>query len=176
MDKLDSLIASARRDVEVKRRDIADAQAALQFLETRLCALNEAAEARPLVSVSSSQEDASHKDGPRRAGRQPGAISKVWKRVLVRVSESDPFMEGVDFVTIQAIAAENGIPAETSSIRDRVRRYADDLGLLERVGAKFMLKAGLVERYRQDLADGSVQSEEEAPDNPEQQEAPDDAI
>jgi hypothetical protein len=157
MDKLDSLIASTRQDVELSRRNISEAQAALQILEARLSALEEAASARPIAGSTVHRIESTPNDGVRRSGRQPGAISMDWKRVLVLWDENDPHGLGLDYTDIFPIVELVGIEAEPASVRDRIRRYADDLGLLERVGNRFKLKAGVADRYRQDVANASTQ-------------------
>lgn len=114
-DRLDKMIADKRREVDAARHTLREAQTALQVAEAQLAAFEEAARLRPVNA----------EDRPRR-GRQPGAISADWRRVLHRI-----FQRGaVSYATIHQIAVACGIDTDIGNVRDRVRAFIRS-GLME---------------------------------------------
>lgn len=151
-DRLDAQIRSALAELANLDADIAALNSRRQIAAVRLEAFQEAARLRP-YPVDDQQSGAPSgvvsPASPRKSGRQVGAISTPWKRTLVDWDDSDLTGEGLTYASIYMIATENGVNTTLASVRDRVRRYCDDLQYVERAaGDKFRVNHEVANRFR----------------------------
>jgi hypothetical protein len=173
MDKLDRAIAAAREELGRMDVEMSALQARRKDAATRLAIYEEAARLRPpagregvLPSLIAAQSAT-----VRRGGRQAGAISKEWKRILVETARRDQG-EGVGYPDFIAAARQTNPNMDEHAIRDRVRRYRDKLRFVEAIGDRFRIKKEIVEKFAADLGDQSPQEGEdaEATDQPQSEE------
>ena len=180
MDALDSLIVNAREAIQGLEGKIHILQDDLKLARVRLEALEAAASARPAPSAQLAAgvtlkvvgHAGAVADFVRRGGRRPGSISRDWKQVLVLLADSDPSEAGYDYADIQNAAEAVGIDSGLSGIRDRIRIYADETHLVDRIGSKFRVKREVADRFRRELAEsGAAKAKSGGPDQPQPEEA-----
>lgn len=151
-DRLDAQIRAAQDELSSLDADIAALNSRRQIAAVRLEAFQEAARLRPHPvggERSSAALGVAGQESPRKSGRQVGAISTPWKRTLVDWDDADLIGDGLSYADIHTIATKNGIETTLSSVRDRVRRYCDDLRYVERAsGDKFRVNPDVANRFR----------------------------
>jgi hypothetical protein len=151
-DRLDAQIRAALAELANLDADIAALNSRRQIAAVRLEAFQEAARLRP-YPVDSEQSGTLpgvvSPASPRKSGRQVGAISTAWKRTLVDWDDADLIGDGLTYADIHTIATGNGIETTLPSVRDRVRRYCEDLRYVERSpGDKFRVNPEVANRFR----------------------------
>lgn len=130
-DKLDKLIQDKAREVSEVRGQIQDLQRSLEIMEAQLAALEAAASLRPSVAQEIKR------------GRQPGAISKEWRNVLHRVF----FLGPMNYQEIRDQAEAEGVHADISNVRERVRNFVKSGLLVGDAEAGFSVSDEAVERF-----------------------------
>ncbi len=161
-DRLDAQIRAAMTELANLDADIAALNSRRQIAAVRLEAFQEAARLRPYhvdVEQSPAPSGVVSRGTPRKSGRQVGAISTTWKRTLVDWDDADLIGDGLGYADIHAIATKNGVETTLSSVRDRVRRYCEDLQYVERAaGDKFRVNPDVANRFRAALGMGTKSS------------------
>jgi hypothetical protein len=117
MDKLDQEIADMRTLVEEQRK-------ALEWAEIKLAALEHAAQLRPSGRSIGGLSGGTViiNTGTVRKGRQPGAISREWRRLLELVVQQRGAVASAD--EMAALGPEAGMPNLTASlVRQRMTLY-----------------------------------------------------
>lgn len=134
------------KEIEAKRLELEKARAQIAELEVELRALQRAAALRPPRSAhgaSRPQHNAPRRSG--RGGRVPGAISKPWREILVRVSKAYP--AGATVEDIASFGPAVGLPnLRARDARHQAEKYLAH-GFVERVGDRFKVTDSAVERF-----------------------------
>jgi len=112
VDKLESVIAEKREQIADLEASIAAFQRQKEVAEAELRALELASEMRPKPGVRLTIG---------KKGRQPGAISHKWRDTLRDAYGRTP----LSYSELVEIARRNGIDADISGVRDRVRFFIE---------------------------------------------------
>jgi hypothetical protein len=143
-DGLDDLIEAKRRECEALR-------ARLAALEVELRAFERAAELRPNEtagrhSVRMTEDHGLERRAHSRKGRQPGAISKNWRKILSSVAAHYP--DGASPEDIASYGAALGLPnLRPTDARQQAEKYVA-YGYIERVGDRYKVTDMARERFR----------------------------
>ena len=137
------------RDAAMSR--VLEGQREVELMDMQLKALRLAADLRPYREPRVRME-------VRSKGRQVGAISRTWRRILVEAR--DKFPEGATPDEVAAVAKNNGINIRDRDANARCKRY-EGQGIMEATSYGWLLRSSLVERFR---VEGNL------PPNPDQNE------
>lgn len=135
------------QEIEAKRRELETARAQIEALAVELRALERAAALRPArQGQRSSLPPSSPRRRSGRGGRMPGAISKPWRQILIRVAKVYP--NGAIVEDIAAFGASVGL----SNLRPRDARQQCEKylrhGFVEQVsGNRYKVTAAAIERF-----------------------------
>jgi hypothetical protein len=135
--------------IELLRHEVAQTRATLEALETTLRAYEDAARLRPGQIGTSHQSTAAvdgTRDAPRRGGRQKGAISKTWRKILGHIVVQCP--NGGTPDVIASFGRAVGLPnLRSSDVRLHAKKYMA-LGYLEQIGDLYKVTEAACERFR----------------------------
>lgn len=123
LDKLDAEIERAEKEYWEAEERAAKAARLRDIAEARLDALRLAAELRPQApSTRPTITSAPPVPAAGGKGRQPGAISKIWRHILIQMSESYP--KGVGETEITEMAKGAGLlNIRSKDVRARMSDY-----------------------------------------------------
>lgn len=112
MDRLERAIEAKRDEVAKAEAILRDAERVLERARVELSTLEQAASLRPLTASAVATEV--------RKGRQPGAISREWRTVLMTM-----WLLGVPstYEVIAGIAGSSGASSDIASVRERIRIF-----------------------------------------------------
>ena len=150
-----SEIERVRGECNAARNEAGKWQRQVELFEVRLAALERAAQLRPLrVEISRLRGD-----GTVTKGRQPGAISKVWRGILVTIGQSCPDGAGDD--AIADIARRSGLAnIRPKDVRDRMHNY-EQHGYVEPAVDGWRVTKQALARFGADSVDQGSESEED---------------
>lgn len=118
-DELDAAIEAARTERKAAKEQADHWVRRVELLDVRLDALEQAAKLRP---VRGEATRAKVETANSNRGRQPGAISKVWRGVLTTVAARYP--DGAQDPEIAEIARDAGLPnVRPKDVRERMLSY-----------------------------------------------------
>ena len=123
LDKLDAEIERAEKEYWQAEEKATEAARLRDIAEARLDALRLASELRPQPPLARSMiTSAPPVPAAGGKGRQPGAISKIWRHILIQMSESYP--KGVSETEITEMAKGAGLlNIRSKDVRARMSDY-----------------------------------------------------
>ncbi len=160
MDRLDKRILEVRTEVASIDGQLGVLRARRERLALQLEAYEEAVQLRPSVAAASSAMIAEPPLSPQatngrasppktRGGRRAGSITRTWQMILLEWADKDVDGDGLDYSEVRQLAQDRGAGGTIHSVRDRVRKYRDNLRIIEETPAgKFRVKKEVADRYR----------------------------
>lgn len=132
-------------EIEAKRRELVEARERVAAVEFEVRTLERAAELRPVLEVAVPRR-ASSGARSRRGGRQPGAISKVWQKILAALVAHYP--DGATPHDIASFGPAVGLTnLKPKDARAQAEKYVG-LGYFEVAdGDRFRVSVAARERY-----------------------------
>ena len=155
-DELDAEIQRTRQQHAEASAIAEEAIRAREALKEKLTTLELAARLRPGRTTPVGRPEGAHSKG-----RQPGAISKMWRRILLVTATKFP--AGTSEGQIAAIARASGLEnIRPKDVRDRMTDYRAH-GYVEPVLEGWRVSEAAVRRFKTDMADDPPEMKTAAP-------------